>query len=494
MSSHQSSHRPTNNNLDLIAVLFISVALLVTSALAGVFIAYPLFAALSLFIAVLVRQGFALSALLRMGLRGARQSLPVVSVLLIIGMVTAVWMAAGTVPALVYYGTGLISPRFFILWAFLLTSVVSALLGTSFGTVATLGIALIVIARGSDVDIHPVAGAIISGAFWGDRCSPMSSSAHLVASVTGTSLYRNLRNMVMSGLWPFLISLGFYTVLSLFYPVQLSAPSITAELPNTFNLSPVVLLPAGALFLLAIARVNVKLAMIVSLGLGGAIAHFLQHYSVFQLLQFSLLGYQLDPASPLQAILLGGGLLPMAKATLVVLISTAFAGIFAGSHALSFVDSWLQGICTQRQLGQATVAIATITNLFGCTQTLGIIMTGQVMQPHYQRYYHHLPTSAGDEQLALALEDTAVVIAPLIPWNIAGLIPATVLSVGPGFIPYTAYLLLLPLFVTVRKHSWVDGRAIAPLPIRVSINKLKIVSRAEAILCRMRYLTTRYLK
>lgn len=444
------SDRPSlpANNLDLIGVLLLSFALLVASALSGGYIAYPLLAALVLFTIALMRRGFALNSLLRMGFQGARQSLPVVNVLLLIGMITAVWMAAGTVPALVYYGTGLISPRFFLLWAFLLTGAVSVLMGTSFGAVGTLGVALMVMARSGSGDVNPVAGAIIAGAFVGDRCSPMSSSAHLVASVTHTSLYNNLRNMVISSLWPLILSLGFYTSLALFYPVRLVDSPIAAELPKVFDLSPAVLLPAAAILLLALLRVNVNLSMLVSIGLSFAIAHHLQHYSLLQIVRFTLFGYHLDGNTPLQTILLGGGLLPMLKATLVVLLSTAFAGMFAGSRVLSGIDIWLNRIRTRRQLGGATVAIATLTNLFGCTQTIAILLTGQIMQPHYRAYWRAEPVS--DEQLALAIEDTAVVIAPLIPWNIAGLIPATVLAVGPGFIPYMAYLLLLPLFFALK--------------------------------------------
>ena len=141
-NSPSNTDRPT----DLIAVLLISFGLLITSAINGIFIAYPLLAALLLLISILLRRGFPLKALLKMGLLGARQALPVVKVLLLIGIITAVWMAAGTVPALVYYGTSLVSGQIFLLWAFMLTGVVSTLIGTSFGAVGTIGIALMVIA------------------------------------------------------------------------------------------------------------------------------------------------------------------------------------------------------------------------------------------------------------------------------------------------------------------------------------------------------------
>ena len=448
MSPNPTQHQ--HNNLDLVFVLLLSFGLLIASALTGTFIAYPLLAALLVLIAVLLRRGFALGVLLNMAATGAKQALPVVYILLLIGILTAIWMAAGTVPALVYYGTQLISPQFFILWAFLLTSAISTLLGTSFGTVGTLGIALMVIARSSDIALNPVAGAIIAGAFVGDRCSPLSSSAHLVATITRTDLYNNLRNMAISGFWPFILSIVFYTGLSLRQPAQLANSSVIDELPKVFNLSFITLLPAGVILLLAILRVNVKLAMLASIGMGIAIAHTLQNYSLFSLTQFSLTGYHLDNPQ-LQSILLGGGLLPMLKATLVVFISTAFAGIFAGSQTLGFAHIWLKRIHTYRQMSRATVFIALVANLFGCTQTIGILLTEQIMRPHYETHYEN--SAEGNRQIALAIEDTATVIAPMVPWNIAGLIPATVLGVGPGFIPYMVYLLLLPMFMVLRVRS-----------------------------------------
>ena len=451
-----SQRRP----IDFIVVFLISFGGLVTSALRGIYIALPLAFALVLFSGVLLTRGFSFRAICRMGWLGAKKSLPVIQVLLLIGILTAVWMASGTVPALVYYGTGLVSGRFFILWAFLLTSMISVLTGTAFGAVGTIGIALMVIARGSGAAIYPVAGAIIAGAFLGDRCSPMSSSAHLVASITQTNLYTNLRNMIVSSRWPLIISVAFYAALAFFYPVSLSASPITAELPDAFNLAPVTLLPAVAMLLLAVCRVDVKLAMLVSIGMGGAIAHGIQHYDLAHVFQFAFFGYQLQQETLLSTILLGGGLLPMAKSTLVVLISTAFAGIFAGSKALSFLDNWLAQAQQPPQLTRSTLIVSILTSVFGCTQTIAIVLTGQIVKPHYtalaNKTSHRAINSAinktANEQLALDIEDTAVVIAPLVPWNIASLIPTTILAVGPGYIPYADYLLLLPLFASIRRH------------------------------------------
>ena len=291
---------------------------------------------------------------------------------------------------------------------------------------------------------------------WAIAALPLSSSAHLVASITRTNIYTNLRNMVASSLWPLTLSIIFYTALSLHQPqltVQIAHSPITTELPKVFNLSLITLLPAVVILFLAVVRVNVKLAMLASIGTGIAIAHTLQQVPLLSVAQFSLFGYQQnDPL--LQNVLLGGGFLPMAKATIAVFTSTAFAGIFAGSGTLSFAHGWLKRIRTYRQLSRATVLVSVFANLFGCTQTIGILLTEQIMRSHYEQHY----SNQADPQLALAIEDTATVVAPLIPWNIAGLIPATVLAVGPGFIPYTAYLLLLPLFVVLRRRSPIKAK------------------------------------
>lgn len=424
----------------LAAALLLSFALLVSSAIRGTYMAYPLLLSLGLFVAVLNQRGFRLRELAQMGLKGCRQALPVVNILLLIGSVIAIWMAAGTVPALVYYGTQLIQPRLFVLSAFVLTGAVSVLIGTSFGAAGTIGLALMVMARGSSINPNLVAGAIIAGAYVGDRCSPMSSSACLVASITRTSLHRNLKNMVVTSAWPMGLTLVVYLVLSLLNPAQLSDNPVIATLPQYFQLSPLALLPAIAMLLLAMLRLEVKLAMLVSLGIGIAIAHGLQGYSLTQLVKFTLTGFTLDAATPLSDILLGGGLLAMGKAVIVVLISTAFAGIFAGTKAFASLEKGLGKIQRPDHLFAATTGVGTAAAIFGCTQTIAILLTQQIMQPHYQ-------TRGSQDAIALDLENTVVVISPLIPWNIAGLIPATVLTVGPGFIPYAIYLYLTPLFI-----------------------------------------------
>jgi Na+:H+ antiporter, NhaC family len=430
--------------MDLLFVLIFSFVLLLVSVAQGIFIAYPLLLTLSILIAVYVRRGFQLKSLLQMAFMGSQKSFSVLSILLLIGAVTAVWMAAGTVPALVYYGLKLINPQYFVLSVFILTSFVSLLIGTSFGTVSTIGIALMVMARGSDVDPHLIAGAIIAGAYFGDRCSPMSSSAHLVASVTGTKIYTNLKNMVRTAIVPLVISTLIYSALSRLNPVQLVNSSLTLEIPKVFEINLIVLLPALVVLILSLFRVEVKLTMLISLIAALAIGIGMQGYSLTQLLKFMMLGYSLEEITPLQDILSGGGVVSMARVSGVVIVSTGLAGIFSGTRTLDAIEVLLKKAKSRSELFLGTTVIGIASAAFGCTQTIAILLTQQLVQDKYEQ------EQLDNYQLAVDLENTAVVLSPLVPWNIAGLVPATLLMTDSGFIPYAFYLYLLPLFSLVQ--------------------------------------------
>jgi NhaC family Na+:H+ antiporter len=305
---------------------------------------------MAILIAVLLRRGFPLKSLIEMAVTGSQKSFSVIGILLLIGAVMAVWMAAGTVPVLVYWGIKLISPQYFIFWAFILTSIVSVLLGTSFGTASTIGIALTIAARGSGVNPNMIAGAIVAGAYFGDRCSPMSSSANLIAIITKTEIYTNLKNMTVTGLLPLIVSSLLYLILSFLNPVELSGNNLALELGTAFNLNSITLLPALTILILCVLRVEVKIAMAVSIIAGSAIAIFVQGYSPIDILQFALTGFKLESTSSLKDIVAGGGILSMVKVSTVVIVSTAFAGIFAGTRTLEFIEVYLNKAGTRGDL------------------------------------------------------------------------------------------------------------------------------------------------
>lgn len=446
--------------MDIAIALSLSFISLLISVQQGISIFFPLVAALVLMTGTYRRRDIPLPKLLGHMRRGVRQSAGVLSILLLIGVVVAGWLISGTVPALVYYGLQLIHPRWFLVSAFVLTGLVSALLGTSFGSAGTIGLALMIMARGAGVHEQWTAGAIIAGAYVGDRCSPMSSSAHLVATITGTDLYRNLRNMMATSWGALALSVIIYGVASLHHPLAVVNNPLLESIPATFSVHPVTLLPAGLLVALTLVRWPVRRTLWVSLGSAIALALSLQSQSLMAVLQTLVFGLQLPPADALSEIFRGGGLWAMGKVCGVVLVSTALAGLLAGMGTFDQVGRWLARWSGPRGLFGGTIVASALTSAFGCTQTISILLTQQITQPQY--------TSAqlSQEQLAVDIENSAVVIAPLIPWNIAGLVPATVILADPSFVPYAVYLYLLPLWNWLFRpkvlHSSPSAQAIAP--------------------------------
>lgn len=427
--------------MDIAAGLLISFGCLLLSVLHGVALVWPLGGAIALFILIHLYRGRPLLSLLFFCWQGAKQSWPVFSILLLIGALMSSWLAAGTVPALVYYGTQLINPRYFVLSAFVLTALVSTLIGTSFGAAGTIGLALMIIARSNGMtQLNLVAGAIIAGAYVGDRCSPLSSSAHLIATITETRIYQNLKQMLLTSLAPLALTLLVYGVLSWFYPLKTAQQSdISQQIAATFNLDGITLLPALMILALAVFRVNVKLIIMLSWLLAIGLAVGLQHYSLNTVLHFTLWGFRLTSNSELDSVLVGGGLIPMLKVCTIVLLSTALSGLLTSTQSLVCVEHGLRIARQQRILFGGTTVVSLIAAAFGCTQTITILLTHQLVSDQY------LQQGYSSQQVAIDLENTAVVLAPIIPWNIAGLVPATVLMASPGYIPFAVYLYLVPL-------------------------------------------------
>jgi len=431
--------------LDVIVALFGIFLLLMLSVYKGIDIFYPLFAGLIIFIIIAYKRGFKLKDLIQMVLKGSRKSLIIINILLLIGAITAVWRASGTVAYVVYHGIKFINPNFFIVYAFVLCSIVSFLLGTSFGAVGTIGMILMVMVKGGDMNINIVAGAIISGAYFGDRSSPMSSSANLVATITETDLYINIKNMFRTSVIPFITCIIIYGVLSFQNPLYLGESDISAEIVKTFNLNWIAVLPALIILALAAFRVEVKLSMLVSIISGAAVAVLVQKESIADILRYVVMGYSRPEQSFLGDIIMGGGIASMLKVTLVVLVSFALSGVFEGTSLLKDVEGFICRLGGKIGIFATMIVTSVMTSSFGCSQTLAIMLTYQLVRNMYN--------SAGIDkyELALDIEDTVIVIAPFIPWNIAGAVPAAALAADSSYAIYSYYLYLLPLASLIAK-------------------------------------------
>ena len=203
----------------MVTVCFALFFAMVAACLAaGWSVAWALLGGLVLFWLLGLRLGFTWGQLWEMAWAKCRKSLIVVRIILLIGVITGVWRCGGTIACCIVWGVGLATPRLFLALAFLLCAAFSYVLGTSYGVSSTLGVILMALARSGGVDPAVAAGVILSGVYFGDRCSPASSAASLVAAVTGTDLYRNVGRMLRTGALPTLLTLGAYLVLSQLHP------------------------------------------------------------------------------------------------------------------------------------------------------------------------------------------------------------------------------------------------------------------------------------
>ena len=426
--------------MDIILSMVFIFTLLILSVINKIFIGYPLFAALFIFAFLALKRGYYIKDVLKMIFEGGKKSFIVLQVFSLIGILTSLWISAGTIPAIVYYGIKFMNPDFFIIYTFLIVSFVSLLLGTSFGTASTIGVAIIVMAKSSDINLAIVTGAIMSGAYFGDRCSPMSSSAILVANLTETDLYTNIKNMFKTGMFPLILSCIFYFILSFDNPIVFTNENIGGSMKEVFNVGLVSLVPAIIILIASLLKINVKKSMTISIISAVFISFSVQNYTVLDILNFSVFGFKLENSVKIGNILNRGGIVSMFKAGIVVFISCALAGIFNRTRMLEKFQSISLRSKNRFQLFLCTTIASILTGVFGCSQTISVVLTEQFLKDAYSKLNYTR------EKLAIDLENTAIVIAPLIPWNIAAFVPTETLKVNfYSYIPYAFYLYLLPI-------------------------------------------------
>lgn len=423
-----------------IAISFIfCFLLLIYSSVKGIFVGYTLMIGLLIFIVLACKRGFKLLDVMKMAYTGGKKSFIVLQIFVLIGAVTSTWMASGTVPAIVYYGMKFLNADTFIVSIFLICSMVSFLLGTSFGTVGTVGVAFMVMARGGNVNPSLAAGAIFAGAYFGDRCSPMSSSAILVANITETDSYINIKNMLKSAIVPFIISVLIYLFVSFQFPLNVGENSISIEILKTFNISIITLIPAIIILILCLMKVNVKISIIVSIIAASIISITMEHSSILDIIKYIIVGYDINSNIILSSIIKGGGILSMLKSALIVFLSSAFTGIFEGTKMLESLEEIIDKLSKRSGNFFTTIIVSIITSAFGCTQTLAVILTHMLVKKSY------VQNNINKDRLALDIEDSAIIIAPLIPWNIAALVPLATLNAGTSSIIFAFYLYLIPI-------------------------------------------------
>ncbi len=358
----------------------------------------------------------------------------------LIGILTAFWRASGTIATLVTYASQWIQPEIMVVLTFLLNCFVSFLMGSSFATAATMGVICVTMALGMGISPWVAGGAMLSGVYFGDRCSPVSTSALLVSELTKTDMYDNIRNMFRTAWMPLVVTCLLYVGVGFWeHTGNMSAAHATSILAEAFQISWPMLLPALAILLMGFFHVAVKKTMAVSILLSGLCALCFQQVEIGSLLSMAVFGFHSSDGA-LEAIMGGGGLVSMVKVASIVCISSSYAGIFHGTGMLRRLETGIERL--QVHLGTfGTLLVTSLVNsAISCNQTLAIMLTHQLCEK--------LPLKK--ETLAIDLENSVVVLAPLIPWSIAGVVPLEAVGAPLSSIPWAVYLWVLPLWQLIK--------------------------------------------
>lgn len=418
-----------------ILTLFLFCLILLASIVFKISLVIALLGGLVLFIVYGLLKGHSFSEMLGMAFKGVKTVKNILITFIIIGMLTALWRTAGTIPSIICYASVLIKPSVFIVLTFLLNAGVSTLTGTSFGTAATMGVICVSIANAMGINVFWTGGALLAGCYFGDRCSPVSTSALLVSTVTDTDLYDNIKNMYRTCIVPAIITCIIFAIVGFTGTTSGETVDVYGIFGKQFVITPIALIPAIAVLVLALFRIKVKKVLLVSCMFAFVIAVLVQKVPVADILRYMVLGFSVSDAT-LAPLINGGGIKSMIRVGCIVCIASSYSGIFDGTGLLDSIKLYIRRISDKTCPFVAIFLASIAASAVACNQTLSILLTNQLCNGLVE----------DKSEMALCLEDTAVIFSPMIPWSIAGTVALTTAGAPLSAMAVAVYLYILPLY------------------------------------------------
>ncbi len=365
------------------------------------------------------------------------KALPAMLIVIVVGMLIGSWIISGTIPMLIYYGLKLISPRYFLVSACLVCSVVSVFTGTSWGTVGTVGVAFIGVAQGLDLPLAPAAGAIIAGAYFGDKLSPFSDTTNLAPIAAGSNLFDHIRHMLWTTVPAWIIGLIVYLFVG-FSAGDGARAAVPVELLEglraNFHFNPLLLLPPVLIIYFAVRKLPTIPGMILSSFLAVILGIFIQKANFSAALAALTTGYKSNSGNVvLDKLLTRGGMMSMMGVTLIALCAFGFAGIM---HATGMLKVILTNIARFTRSTGALITNTVISCISVAIMTgssfLSIIIPGELFSPLYKE------KKLAAKNLSRTTEDSGTVIVPLVPWSMAAVFMSGTLGVATfEYLPWT---------------------------------------------------------
>lgn len=451
------------------------VAVLVAALAFKVKLVFAMLAGLALFVGYALVRGHGVRRVLAMCGRGIVTAKGILILFVLLGLLTALWRAGGVIPLMVVHSVKVIHGGGFLLAVFLLNCAMSLLTGTALGTAATVGVVCATAGHALGVSPCWVGGAILSGAYFGNRTSPISSMALLTANITNTDIYANVRRMLKTTWLPLLLSCAIYLVVGLcgfandlsgvaggsIYASDVagnfSAEPVRALFAKEFSLSPWCILPAVLMIILSTLRVQSSRVLLLSALAALPFALVIENRSLADVLRAVVFGFHAHTPE-LAPMINGGGLLSMLNVFWIVVIAGCYAGIFKETGMLTPLKSAVERIAARTNSFFATLVASCVTACVVCNQTLTIILTHQLTEnldtdsaPSTTKLCDadkssDMPTTiVKNESHALDLYDTAVTVIALVPWSVATAMVLAAANAPASSVLCACFLYLLPI-------------------------------------------------
>ncbi|MGP9801060.1 Na+/H+ antiporter NhaC [Rheinheimera sp. NSM] len=436
-----------------------------------------LFMATAVAVVIGLKNGYRWSVIEKAMVKGISLSLGAVLILLSVGALIGTWMLSGTVPTLIYYGLQLLSPSWFYAASCLLCGIVAMSIGSSWTTAATIGVALIGVAAGLGLSPAITAGAIVSGAYFGDKISPLSETTNLAPAVAGADLFDHIRHMLWTTVPSIILALLLFTIIG--FSTDISADfarieQISVVLQQNFSISFMSLIPLFVLLAMAVKKVPAFPTVFIGALLGAVWALFFQQeliakmvgtdhsYSIgaIKLLWHTFhAGFSIDTGnSSLNDLLSGGGMASMLNTVWLVFCAMMFGATIEKVGLLrKFVQSILHFAKSTGSLITSTIATCFATNVLTADQYMSIVMPGRMFKEEYER------RGLAPVNLSRTLEDGGTITSPLIPWNTCGAYMHSVLQVSPlDYAMYAFFNLINPVLAIIYAYCGIKILKLTP--------------------------------
>lgn len=405
----------------------------------------PLIIGVILAVIIALLSGYKWEQIQNMMVNGVARALPAVFILLIIGTIMGSWIASGVIPTMIFYGLEIIHPSIFVPIVALVTGIISLTLGSSFTSIATIGIAFMVIGEGLGFPPGLVAGAVLSGAYLGDKLSPLSDTTNIAAAMTETDLFSHVKHMLWDTIPAFVIALILFFIVGRNNAGSINSEtivSVQAGLNDVFVIHPLLLLMPLLTIVLMIKQVPaVPTLMGVSI-IGAILAIVVQGASVSSVMNAMTSGFHIESGvAAVDSLLNTGGLTSMLGTIGLLIIATALGGILEETGAFEILTrKMMNKVKTTGSLISTTLASTFVVAFASGAQMLAVILPARTFVQKYKEM------NIDTKNLSRSVESVGTVGINLVPWSVPAVFAAATLGVSPAeFIPYAFFIIIVPL-------------------------------------------------